>query len=151
MGWMPLKELIVKNYVKKWLEERWKKPVHIIHDGADVDFLVWQLHLAPSFYLWLTHFEAMECKGTKSNVHRAIGQCLHYYWSYGRIPTYLAVPNDYKKLETLERVLKFFDLPIGILLVDSNGEVLAKMEAKGKKRYFKLFRNGKGNFINKPP
>ena len=122
-----------------------------MHDGTDVDFLVQQFHLEPNFYLWMTYFEMIECKGTKSNVHRAIGQCLDYYWSYGRIPTFLAVPNDYKKLETLERVLKFFDLPIGILLVDRDGKVLVKLEAKGKKRYFKLFRNEKGYFVNKPP
>jgi len=147
-----LKESIVRDYINKWLEKRWKRTLK--EKTSNVDFLIWESPiwgLEPVFSLsWLVYLEQIECKGTNSGVHRAVGQCMDYYFSNDCIPTYLAVPEDYKQLKTLEQLIKFFSLPIGILLVNNEGEISTKTEAKGKKRYFKLFRNEKGNLTNKP-
>jgi hypothetical protein len=138
-----LKELDVEECVRKWLEKRWKRKIDE-HSPWGVDFLI---HKTSVFERSCIMYEQIECKGTKSNVHRAIGQCLDYYRIHGCIRTYIAIPKDYKQTETLEKILGFFSLPIGILLINNEGTVSLKRKASGKIRYFKLLENKKGDLV----
>ncbi|MDH5733152.1 MAG: hypothetical protein OEY88_05135 [Candidatus Bathyarchaeota archaeon] len=140
-----MKEAIVKGHVEKWLKKRWR-PMMPVPNG-NIDFIV-SVYYPRISCRWIANFEAVECKGTTSNVHRAIGQCLHYYIIYGCIPTYLAVPENYKQLKTLRRTAKFFNLPIGILLINSNGEISIERKPNGKARHFRLLKNEKGDLTN---
>jgi len=86
----------------------------------------------------LTEHVQIECKGTQKAksttmqlMYSALGQTLTYYITSDKIPTFLAVPTDYKKLETLKRVIEELDLPIGLLLVPEDGELLVMREARG--------------------
>ena len=136
-----MKESTVKDLIIEWLEARWRKS--IVHNELGVDFLVFQW--SPTIFpTWIMGLEQIECKGTNSDVHRAIGQSLDYYFNSDCIPTYLAVPEDYKQLKILEQIMGFFSLPIGILLVDSQGKISVKREAKGKTRCCKLLEKKKG-------
>ena len=74
---------------------------------------------------------------------------MYYFLLYGRIPTYLAIPEDYKYLRIIEEMLDYFKLPIGILIVSNKGEVLTKRKAKGKIRWCKLFPREKGCLMTK--
>jgi len=93
---------------------------------------------------WLIYYEQIECNGTYSNFQRAIGQCLYHFLLYGRIPIYLAVPDDYQHLQIIEKILDYFKLPIGILTVNNKGEILTKRETKGKIRWLKLYPSKEG-------
>ena len=138
-----MREQIVREHIKKWLEKRWKQAVR--EDEKYVDYRLVELYprerISPD-ETWLVNIEAVECKGTGSGVHRAIGQCLDYYMEYGCIPLYLAVPADYTKLSSLDRIMGFYDLPLGILTVNEEGEISVRRKAVGKKRYFKRFWKG---------
>jgi len=146
-------EPVVVDTIKRWLEEKWKNRARVdCGQGQNVDFLVSEILYLPWFNRpWIVHYEQVECKGTDSNVHRAIGQCLDYFWSYGRIPTYLAVPENFLQYETLERIIKYFKLPIGILSVNGDRVVSLRMTAPGKTRWFCTFANGEGTLISRPP
>lgn len=143
-----MRESDVKGFIKRWLKQR-KMP---FHEGVLVDFLLSEIyppHKTPNTLRWWITLEQIECKGTYSNFHRAIGQCLDYFLFYGRIPTYLAVPDDYKYLRHIEKILDYFKLPIGILVVNNRGEILTKRKAKGKIIWKKLVKNKEGGFTTK--
>lgn len=147
-----MEENTVKNHIKRWLESSWMRKAQVTYGGGqNVDLLVNEIRFLPWFDRpWIIDYEQVECKGTDSNIHRAIGQCLDYYLAYRKIPTYLAVPQDYEQLGTLERIIGFFNLPIGILLVDNDGLISKRREAKGKTRCLATFPGQAGNLITKP-
>jgi len=131
-----LKEETVKAHVKRWLQKRWK--LSLADNASNVDYVVCRLQPKPPEFRWWIYYEAVECKGSESGkgeTHRAIGQCLDYFISYGGIPTYLAVPEDYQQLKTLVRVIEYFHLPIGIIVVNVKGNIMMRKKAYGKKRY----------------
>jgi hypothetical protein len=144
-----LKEEDVVRHIEIWLEARWKRKMSKDQSGAD--FLVMNYYKPFEFRKesldvdWILLLEQIECKGTNFSLHRAIGQCLDYYFNEGCVPTYLAIPEDYKRLRTLEELLMFFSLPIGILTVNDRGEISTRKEAKGKRRYLKFFIDAAGH------
>lgn len=125
-----MKEADVVTHVKKWLRKNGKSFLTIFY----VDFLVFRIEES-----WKIDIEQIECKGTDSDSNRAIGQCLKYYHMYDSIPTYLAVPRDYKFLVNLKQVIDFSKLPIGLLLVDELGQISMEKEANGRIRWHKLY------------
>jgi hypothetical protein len=140
-----LKEEIVTHYVKKWLQEH-KQPILYENQKLGIDFLIGNFLLVTH---WAIYFCQIECKGTKSDIDRAVGQCLRYHHIYDSIPTYLAIPKDYRQLRDLQEVVEFFELPIGILLVDNEGKVTLKRKAKGKRRIYKFYQNEIGHLVNR--
>jgi ribosomal protein S27AE len=66
----------------------------------------------------------VECKGSKSNLDRALGQCLRYYIKNKKIPLFLGVPEDYHQLDMLNRILNELNLPFGLLIVKTNGKII---------------------------
>lgn len=139
-----MNETTVTNHVRNWLQKRWTRK---INEDYYVDFLVSEMS-KPNL-LWQMNFECVECKGTKSNVHRAVGQAMDYYLVHGCIPTYLAVPEDYKQLDLLERITEQFSLPIGILLARNDGEITIRRKAYGKIRCKMYFTNEKGELTSR--
>jgi hypothetical protein len=127
-----LNEPTVVNHIRKWLQETGRS----YEEDVGVDFLIRE-HASND---WLIDLEEIECKGTNSDFHRALGQCLDYYFFYDCIPTYLAIPKDYRQLEFLKQIIDFFKLPIGILLLDDTGKVTKEMETRGKTRCFKVYK-----------
>jgi hypothetical protein len=137
-----LNETTVVAYIKKWLQESSK----LFDEDFAVDFLIREC----ASNNWLMDYGAIECKGTKSNFHRALGQCLDYHFIYDCIPIYLAIPKDYRSLKNVKQILSFFKLPIGVLLVDESGKVSKEIEAKGKIRCFKEYQDELGYYVHKP-
>lgn len=82
----------------------------------------------------------VECKGTKANIDRAIGQCLRYYIKNGRIPIFLCVPDSFYKLETLRDVLDSLKLPMGLLIVKENKDIIVGRIPEGAERIMERFR-----------
>jgi hypothetical protein len=130
------------NHIRKWLQESGKP---FVEDFA-VDFLIRKYDSND----WLVHYEGIECKGTRSDFHRAVGQCLDYHFVYDCIPIYLAIPRDYRSLEPLTQIIHSFKLPIGIMLVDESGHISRETEAKGKARYYKEYKGDHGYNTHKP-
>lgn len=64
----------------------------------------------------------VECKGSKFDFHRAVGQCLDYL-SSERIPIFLAIPEDSRHFKGIKHIIDFFNLQIGILLAKSNRKI----------------------------
>lgn len=81
----------------------------------------------------------VECKGTNANLDRAIGQCLRYYIKNRKIPIFLCVPEDYQELMTLRNLLHDLDLPIGLLIVEANKNIIIDRIAKGFESVMKRF------------
>ncbi|MDE1853278.1 MAG: hypothetical protein KGI38_05975 [Thaumarchaeota archaeon] len=81
----------------------------------------------------LTFLAQVECKGTQKDSSTAlewtdasIGQALRYLVKNvkdGPIPTYLGLPHDFYNLETLKLILAKLNLPLGLLIVSSDGTV----------------------------
>jgi hypothetical protein len=80
----------------------------------------------------------VECKKTKDDIERALGQCLHYYTIFGGLFTYLAVPDDFSKLGELQEIVSFVKLPIGLLLVRQDGGIETMKEAEGRETDLEL-------------
>jgi hypothetical protein len=122
-----LKESEVANYVRIWLHENNKS---ILADGTNgritgVDFVVGigvpKDDQKPT--------ELIECKGEDSDMYKPIGQCLSYRLR-GKIPTYLAIPQNLPFIKELIEIIDYFDLPIGLLLLDDEGKVSVKKRAR---------------------
>jgi hypothetical protein len=148
-----MKEPIVLETVREWLEKRWIDKASIIYGhGQNVDFLVSERLCLPRFERpWIVNYEQVECKGTDSDVQRSIGQCLDYFRVDGRIPTYVAIPEDYRQYAILERMIEYFKLPFGILSISDERVISKRKDAKGKIRWFGLFKNENGDLTNRPP
>jgi hypothetical protein len=99
-----------------------------IHEGSDL-ILNYQLQI--------------ECKDSKYNGNKALSQTMNYYQNTFRSPeieglyTFLAVPDDYRDLEKILAKINEGGLPIGVLLVKHNGNIIIKKEAKGYKKMTK--------------
>jgi hypothetical protein len=122
-----LKESEVADHVRRWLHDNNKS---ILFDGTSgrctgVDFVVGpgnpQNSQKPA--------EQIECKGEGSDIYKPIGQCLCYRWE-GRVPTYLAIPQNLPFIEELNEIIDYFNLPIGLLLLDDEGTVSIKKRAR---------------------
>jgi len=84
----------------------------------------------------------VECKGSDSELDRALGQSLGYHVDYGQVPTYLAIPRSHFRFNYLKKVIEKLDLPLGLLQVDENGEVYKVREAKGELVTIKIMEDG---------
>jgi len=140
-----MKEKEVVNLVKKWINSGHPERFMPSSDyGADILVLsseIFQQRYVSQDMLnkaYFTYHMQIECKGTYSNHHRAIGQCLEYFIKLKGIPTYLAFPRDYSRLEIVEKIIAHFNLPIGIMLVSENGAIDIKRIAQGKERSKKI-------------
>mgnify|MGYP001061004867 CR=1 FL=1 len=121
-----MKESEVVGYIKRWLHEKNKS---ILIDGtsgryAGPDFVVG----AGGSMNDQKPTEHIECKGEDSDIYKPIGQCLYYCW-VGKIPTYLAIPQNLPFIKELVGIIDYFNLPIGLLLVDEGGTVSTKKKA----------------------
>jgi hypothetical protein len=121
-----LKEAEVVDHVKRWVHENNKS---ILFDGTSgrytgIDFIIGsdgaQNRQEPT--------EQIECKGEGSDIYKPIGQCL-YYRLYGKIPTYLAIPQNLPYIKELIEIVDYFNLPIGLLLLSDKGTVSIKKKA----------------------
>lgn len=122
-----LKESEVVDHVRRWLHENDKS---ILVDGtsgryAGPDFVVREggseNNQKPT--------EQIECKGEDSDIYKPIGQCLYYRWD-GKTPTYLAIPQNLPFIKDLTEIIDYFNLPIGLLLLDDEGTVSIKKRAR---------------------
>ena len=80
---------------------------------------------------------AVECKGHPSErykVHRAIGQCLDYT-TFTKVPCFIAIPQDFIYNNRILKTLEHHKLPIGLLVVDDDGNV--KILRTGKELHIK--------------
>jgi len=122
-----LRESEVANHIRRWLHENNKS---ILSDGTGgrytgVDFVVG----AGSPKNNQEPTELIECKGEGSDLYKLIGQCLSYRLS-AKIPTYLAIPENLPFTRKLVEIIDYFNLPIGLLLLDDDGTVSVKKKAK---------------------
>jgi len=111
-----MREDEVIEAVAEWL--RCKYPNKIVNTTKDVDLMVYEVTNDK-----VKRYVQVECKGEWEEFYKGLGQSLVYYVENGLIPTYLAVPHDYSKLERIKNMLKVLNLPIGLIAVQQNGEV----------------------------
>jgi len=128
-----LKEQRVKEIIHDWLKSQYpEKAVWRQSSGADISiFAVAHPHNRWEAY----HTIAVECKGTAASnakLDRAVGQSLRYYMQCNKPPAFLAVPHDYEKIKELRRIMGFYDLPIGLLIVHDDGKVEKVRDTKGQ-------------------
>jgi len=124
-----MKHKQVLTAVKTWIEKQY--PHRLVSTREFVDLIVTTQEHTGEMFMVNTYLQ-VECKKTDDDMDKAIGQCLRYYTSSQGAPTYLAVPEDYTELKETQRVLEFPNLPIGLLLVHYNSEVMVLREARGK-------------------
>jgi len=127
----------VEEIVAKWLESQ-HPPPKMIGTSFMPDLLVYteqQSEGNKTVYPVYHRYLQVECKGTKAqvvNVDQAIGQCLRYYTIFKGLFTYLAVPEDFSKLQDLQEILSFVNPPIGLLIVHHDGRVETVKKAEGR-------------------
>jgi len=119
----------VVETVKNWLKRQHPSPRRVA-EGSHADILLMTDYYEKPL---VTYHLQVECKGTEDNVDVAIGQCLRYYAlsSLEGLFTYLAIPEDFKQLVTLQAVLRLVTLPIGLLSVYNDGKVEIIKKAEG--------------------
>ena len=128
----------VKEIIAKWLKNKHPPPKIIGKEDFMPDLLVYterQSEGNKTVYPVYHRYLQVECKGSKAkvvNVDQAIGQCLRYYTIFKGLFTYLAVPEDFSKLQELQEILGFVNLPIGLLIVHHDGRVETMKKAEGK-------------------
>jgi len=128
----------VKEVVAKWLESKHPHPKIIGKEDFMPDILVYTEQQFEGDKTVYHRYLQVECKKTNDDIERALGQCLHYYTIFEGLFTYLAVPEDFSKLQELQKILTFVNLPIGLLIVHHDGKVETIKEAEGKETEWKL-------------
>ena len=128
----------VEEIVAKWLESQYSHPKIIGKEGFMPDLLVYTKRQTEDNKTVYHRYLQVECKKTDDDIDRALGQCLHYYTLFKGLFTYLAVPEDFSKLQDLQEILRFVDLPIGLLVVRHDGRVETIKEAEGKETEIEL-------------
>jgi len=122
----------VKEIVAKWLQNKHTLPEIIGKEDFMPDILVYTEQQSDGNKTIYHRYLQVECKKTNDSIERALGQCLHYYTIFNGLFTYLAVPADFSKLQELQEILGFVNLPIGLLIVHHDGRVETIKEAEGK-------------------
>ena len=74
----------------------------------------------------------IECKGSYSNIDRAIGQCLRYHFEKHPRNLYIAIPEDHKQLQLMINIFDLYNLPVGIMTVSSNRQVMIARKTQNK-------------------
>lgn len=127
----------VEEIVEKWLKSQNPPPKIIGKKDFMPDFLVYTERSEDNKTVYHRYLQ-VECKKTGDAIDRALGQCLHYYTNLKGLFTYLALPEDHSKLQELQEILRFVNLPIGLLIVHYDGRVETIKEAEGKETELEL-------------
>lgn len=128
----------VKEIVAKWLENKHAPPKIIGKEDFMPDILVYTERQSEGDKTVYHRYLQVECKKTNDDIERALGQCLRYYTNFKGLFTYLAVPEDFSKMQELQEILRFLNLPIGLLTVHHDGRVETVKEAEGKETELEL-------------
>jgi len=127
----------VKKFVADWLVTENKPPRIIGDEGFMPDILVYTEKTETGKTVYHRYLQ-VECKKTNDDIERGLGQCLHYYTIFDGLFTYLAVPEDFSKLQELQKVMNFVGLPIGLLVVHYDGRIEIVRKAEGKETEYEL-------------
>lgn len=128
----------VVGNVKNWLEKRYSFPTKVDESKVrEIDLVALTVQYGGESPLVKYHLQ-VECKKTEDYVGPSVGICLYYYVKMDGLFTYLAIPEDYKQFQELQKIFRMVDLPIGLIVVHNNGKVEIVKNAEGKERTTQL-------------
>jgi len=110
----------MSEVLSKWLSSMF--PTSVIRSEDD-RIEVYEVEDGYSIGYRMAYCIITGCGLDLSECYRNIGQCVVYCVENGFVPTYIAVPEDYPHIGRLERILSMINLPIGLIIVSSSGEV----------------------------
>jgi hypothetical protein len=120
----------VVEKVKIWLQEKHPSPTKVEEKKTlKIDLAVYTEYGGEQ-PLIKYHLQ-VECKNTTDYVGQAVGMCLQYYAEMDGLFTYLAIPEDFKRIQELQNIFKMIDLPIGLIVVHRSREPEIIKKAEG--------------------
>ncbi|MBS7624950.1 MAG: hypothetical protein QXS10_07120 [Candidatus Bathyarchaeia archaeon] len=110
----------ISEVLSKWLSSIF--PTSIIRSEED-RIEVYDIEDSYSIGYRLAYCIITKIGDQLSDYYSGLGRCLAYCIESGFAPTYIAVPEGHPYTDKLRRILDAINLPIGLIIVSSSGEV----------------------------